>query len=111
MTQLDERGCVFILCVRSRSLLKSRRISGRLYEIRVHPIQSLHSGSSQSSGRTPNVFCSSTDTTLFNDLWHLGGGGGIQKTAGSICTKSVKVTKTFSVKDITINPVIKCYPS
>ncbi|MFT7809049.1 kinesin-like protein KIF14 isoform X2 [Arapaima gigas] len=27
---------------RSRSLLKSRRISGRLYEIRVHPIQSLH---------------------------------------------------------------------
>uniref|UniRef100_A0A3B4GTC5 Kinesin family member 14 n=1 Tax=Pundamilia nyererei TaxID=303518 RepID=A0A3B4GTC5_9CICH len=35
---------------RSRSLLKSRRISGRLYEIRVHPIQSLHSGSSQSAG-------------------------------------------------------------
>lgn len=36
---------------RSRSLLKSRRISGRLYEIRVHPIQSLHSGSSQSAGK------------------------------------------------------------
>uniref|UniRef100_A0A4W5NP66 Kinesin-like protein KIF14 n=1 Tax=Hucho hucho TaxID=62062 RepID=A0A4W5NP66_9TELE len=36
---------------RSRSLLKSRRISGRLYEIRVHPIQSLHnSNTSQSSG-------------------------------------------------------------
>ncbi|XP_048832905.1 kinesin-like protein KIF14 isoform X2 [Brienomyrus brachyistius] len=28
---------------RSRSLLKSRRISGRLYEIRVHPIQALNS--------------------------------------------------------------------
>uniref|UniRef100_A0A669C8G2 Kinesin-like protein KIF14 n=1 Tax=Oreochromis niloticus TaxID=8128 RepID=A0A669C8G2_ORENI len=37
---------------RSRSLLKSKRISGRLYEIRVHPIQSLHSGSSQSAGKT-----------------------------------------------------------
>uniref|UniRef100_A0AAQ5X3C1 Kinesin-like protein KIF14 n=1 Tax=Amphiprion ocellaris TaxID=80972 RepID=A0AAQ5X3C1_AMPOC len=36
---------------RSRSLLKSRRISGRLYEIRVHPIQSLHSGSLQSAGK------------------------------------------------------------
>uniref|UniRef100_A0A667XSG4 Kinesin-like protein KIF14 n=1 Tax=Myripristis murdjan TaxID=586833 RepID=A0A667XSG4_9TELE len=35
---------------RSRSLLKSRRISGRLYEIRVHPIQSLHNSSSQSTG-------------------------------------------------------------
>ncbi|XP_034035899.1 kinesin-like protein KIF14 [Thalassophryne amazonica] len=35
---------------RSRSLLKSRRISGRLYEIRVHPIQSLHNSSSQSGG-------------------------------------------------------------
>uniref|UniRef100_A0A8C9QWU7 Kinesin-like protein KIF14 n=1 Tax=Scleropages formosus TaxID=113540 RepID=A0A8C9QWU7_SCLFO len=34
---------------RSRSLLKSRRISGRLYEIRVHPIQSLHN-SSQHAG-------------------------------------------------------------
>uniref|UniRef100_A0A8C8E3E6 Kinesin-like protein KIF14 n=1 Tax=Oryzias sinensis TaxID=183150 RepID=A0A8C8E3E6_9TELE len=30
---------------RSRSLLKSKRISGRLYEIRVHPIQSLHTSS------------------------------------------------------------------
>ncbi|XP_077082754.1 kinesin-like protein KIF14 isoform X1 [Siphateles boraxobius] len=35
---------------RSRSLLKGRRISGRLYEIRVHPIQSLHCGPSQSTG-------------------------------------------------------------
>ncbi|XP_027145659.1 kinesin-like protein KIF14 isoform X1 [Larimichthys crocea] len=35
---------------RSRSLLKSKRISGRLYEIRVHPIQSLHNSSSQSAG-------------------------------------------------------------
>ncbi|KAM3619744.1 uncharacterized protein V6R79_012946 [Siganus canaliculatus] len=35
---------------RSRNLLKSRRISGRLYEIRVHPIQSLHNSSSQSTG-------------------------------------------------------------
>ncbi|XP_039591278.1 kinesin-like protein KIF14 isoform X1 [Polypterus senegalus] len=33
---------------RSRSLLKSRRISGHLYEIRVHPIQSLYN--SQYSG-------------------------------------------------------------
>ncbi len=40
--------------IRSRSLLKSRRISGRLYEIRVHPIQSLHNGSSQSAGKTLN---------------------------------------------------------
>ncbi|XP_061636315.1 kinesin-like protein KIF14 [Phyllopteryx taeniolatus] len=35
---------------RSRSLLKGKRISGRLYEIRVHPIQSLLKGSSQSDG-------------------------------------------------------------
>ncbi|XP_059923848.1 kinesin-like protein KIF14 [Gadus macrocephalus] len=35
---------------RSRSLLKSRRISGRLYEIRVHPIQSLLGASSTSTG-------------------------------------------------------------
>ncbi|XP_072245431.1 kinesin-like protein KIF14 [Leuresthes tenuis] len=35
---------------RSRSLLKSRRISGRLYEIRVHPIQSLHNSPSGSAG-------------------------------------------------------------
>ncbi|XP_035996965.1 kinesin-like protein KIF14 [Fundulus heteroclitus] len=34
---------------RSRSLLKTKRISGRLYEIRVHPIQSL-TKSSQSAG-------------------------------------------------------------
>lgn len=61
----------FILDIRSRSLLKSRRISGRLYEIRVHPIQSLHNGSSQSAGRTLNIFCSLTDTTFFNGLWHL----------------------------------------
>lgn len=32
-------------------MLKSRRISGRLYEIRVHPIQSLHNGPSQSAGK------------------------------------------------------------
>ncbi|XP_023660428.2 kinesin-like protein KIF14 isoform X1 [Paramormyrops kingsleyae] len=31
------------LKLKSRSLLKSRRISGRLYEIRVHPIQALNS--------------------------------------------------------------------
>uniref|UniRef100_A0A4W5MF70 Kinesin-like protein KIF14 n=1 Tax=Hucho hucho TaxID=62062 RepID=A0A4W5MF70_9TELE len=38
---------------RSRSLLKSRRISGRLFEIRVHPIQSLHNSNlSQSSGNS-----------------------------------------------------------
>uniref|UniRef100_A0A3P9JEB2 Kinesin-like protein KIF14 n=1 Tax=Oryzias latipes TaxID=8090 RepID=A0A3P9JEB2_ORYLA len=35
---------------RSRSLLKSKRISGRLYEIRVHPIQSLHTSSCQTAG-------------------------------------------------------------
>uniref|UniRef100_A0A3B3DVN8 Kinesin-like protein KIF14 n=1 Tax=Oryzias melastigma TaxID=30732 RepID=A0A3B3DVN8_ORYME len=35
---------------RSRSLLKSKRISGRLYEIRVHPIQSLHTASSHTAG-------------------------------------------------------------
>ncbi|TSW35252.1 Kinesin-like protein KIF14 [Bagarius yarrelli] len=35
---------------RSRSLLKSKRISGRLYEIRVHPIQSLNCTSSQATG-------------------------------------------------------------
>ncbi len=39
------------LWLRSRSLLKSRRISGRLYEIRVHPIQSLHCAPSQSTGK------------------------------------------------------------
>ncbi|XP_031715464.1 kinesin-like protein KIF14 [Anarrhichthys ocellatus] len=54
---------------RSRSLLKSRRISGRLYEIRVHPIQSLHNGSSQSAGlmgvaKPPSIHSSSTDSAL-----------------------------------------------
>ncbi|CAB1324716.1 unnamed protein product, partial [Coregonus sp. 'balchen'] len=54
----------------SRSLLKSRRISGRLYEIRVHPIQSLHkSNTSQSSGlmgvaKPPSLHPSSSDSTL-----------------------------------------------
>ncbi|XP_029987200.1 kinesin-like protein KIF14 isoform X2 [Sphaeramia orbicularis] len=42
---------------RSRSLLKSRRISGRLYEIRVHPIQSLHNGSSQSADSAVPGIC------------------------------------------------------
>ncbi|XP_044218088.1 kinesin-like protein KIF14 [Thunnus albacares] len=54
---------------RSRSLLKSRRISGRLYEIRVHPIQSLHNGSSQSAGlmgvaKPPSTRSSTTDSTM-----------------------------------------------
>uniref|UniRef100_A0A665X0C8 Kinesin-like protein KIF14 n=1 Tax=Echeneis naucrates TaxID=173247 RepID=A0A665X0C8_ECHNA len=54
---------------RSRSLLKSRRISGRLYEIRVHPIQSLHNSSSQSAGlmgvaKPPSTHPSSTDSAL-----------------------------------------------
>lgn len=47
---------LFFFCflwLRSRSLLKSRRISGRLYEIRVHPIQSLHCAPSQSTGKVP----------------------------------------------------------
>ncbi|KAK5869767.1 hypothetical protein PBY51_024460 [Eleginops maclovinus] len=53
---------------RSRSLLKSRRISGRLYEIRVHPIQSLHNSSSQSAGlmgvaKPPSTHSSSSDTS------------------------------------------------
>ncbi|KAJ8277956.1 hypothetical protein GJAV_G00082120 [Gymnothorax javanicus] len=52
---------------RSRSLLKSRRISGRLYEIRVHPIQSLHS--SQHSGlmgvnKPPSLRPSGSDSAL-----------------------------------------------
>lgn len=53
-----------LFCIRSRSLLKSRRISGRLYEIRVHPIQSLHNGSSQSAGkaRTKSLGCFLIDT-------------------------------------------------
>uniref|UniRef100_A0A673ZIF0 Kinesin-like protein KIF14 n=1 Tax=Salmo trutta TaxID=8032 RepID=A0A673ZIF0_SALTR len=55
---------------RSRSLLKSRRISGRLYEIRVHPIQSLHnSNTSQSSGlmgvaKPPSLHPNSLDSNL-----------------------------------------------
>ncbi|XP_041648181.1 kinesin-like protein KIF14 isoform X2 [Cheilinus undulatus] len=54
---------------RSRSLLKSRRISGRLYEIRVHPIQSLHNSSSQSTGlmgsaMPPSTHSSSTDSSM-----------------------------------------------
>uniref|UniRef100_A0A665X078 Kinesin-like protein KIF14 n=1 Tax=Echeneis naucrates TaxID=173247 RepID=A0A665X078_ECHNA len=58
-----------LCCIRSRSLLKSRRISGRLYEIRVHPIQSLHNSSSQSAGlmgvaKPPSTHPSSTDSAL-----------------------------------------------
>ncbi|XP_029286383.1 LOW QUALITY PROTEIN: kinesin-like protein KIF14 [Cottoperca gobio] len=54
---------------RSRSLLKSRRISGRLYEIRVHPIQSLHNSSSQSAGlmgvaKPPSTHFTSTDSAM-----------------------------------------------
>uniref|UniRef100_A0A673CME7 Kinesin-like protein KIF14 n=1 Tax=Sphaeramia orbicularis TaxID=375764 RepID=A0A673CME7_9TELE len=54
---------------RSRSLLKSRRISGRLYEIRVHPIQSLHNGSSQSAGlmgvpKPPSTHSISSDSAV-----------------------------------------------
>lgn len=54
---------------RSKSLLKSRRISGRLYEIRVHPIQSLHNGSSQTAGlmgvpKPPSTHLSSADLAM-----------------------------------------------
>ncbi|XP_057180878.1 kinesin-like protein KIF14 [Triplophysa rosa] len=54
---------------RSRSLLKSKRISGRLYEIRVHPIQSLHCGPSQSTGlmgmgKPPSLHSSTSDSAL-----------------------------------------------
>ncbi|XP_066503711.1 kinesin-like protein KIF14 [Hoplias malabaricus] len=54
---------------RSRSLLKSKRISGRLYEIRVHPIQSLHCSSSHSAGimgvsKPPSLNSSSSDSAL-----------------------------------------------
>ncbi|XP_041863265.1 kinesin-like protein KIF14 isoform X2 [Melanotaenia boesemani] len=54
---------------RSRSLLKSRRISGRLYEIRVHPIQSLLTGPSQSAGlmgvaKPPSTRSSTTDSAI-----------------------------------------------
>ncbi|XP_077391428.1 kinesin-like protein KIF14 isoform X2 [Festucalex cinctus] len=45
---------------RSRSLLKGKRISGRLYEIRVHPIQSLLQGSSHSDGLMGVVTAPST---------------------------------------------------
>uniref|UniRef100_A0A3Q2Y4N2 Kinesin-like protein KIF14 n=1 Tax=Hippocampus comes TaxID=109280 RepID=A0A3Q2Y4N2_HIPCM len=54
---------------RSRSLLKGKRISGRLYEIRVHPIQSLLKGSSHSDGlmgvaTPPSTRCSSTESSV-----------------------------------------------
>uniref|UniRef100_A0A8C2IJ84 Kinesin-like protein KIF14 n=1 Tax=Cyprinus carpio TaxID=7962 RepID=A0A8C2IJ84_CYPCA len=52
---------------RSRSLLKSRRISGRLYEIRVHPIQSLHCAPSQSTGlmsKPPPLHFRTSDSAL-----------------------------------------------
>ncbi|MCJ8737974.1 hypothetical protein PDJAM_G00030330 [Pangasius djambal] len=54
---------------RSRSLLKNRRISGRLYEIRVHPIQSLNCTSSQPTGlismsKPPSFHSSSSDSAL-----------------------------------------------
>ncbi|MEQ2217841.1 Kinesin-like protein kif14, partial [Xenoophorus captivus] len=54
---------------RSRSLLKTKRISGRLYEIRVHPIQSL-TNSSQSAGlmcgavRPPSNHTSTTEPAV-----------------------------------------------
>ncbi|XP_053737269.1 kinesin-like protein KIF14 [Synchiropus splendidus] len=54
---------------RSRSLLKSRRISGRLYEIRVHPIQSLNKEASQTTGlmgvnKPPSTHSSATDSAM-----------------------------------------------
>ncbi|XP_049575745.1 kinesin-like protein KIF14 isoform X1 [Syngnathus scovelli] len=54
---------------RSRSLLKSKRLSGRLYEIRVHPIQSLLKGSSHSDGlmgvaTPPSTHSRSTESSL-----------------------------------------------
>ncbi|XP_054645283.1 kinesin-like protein KIF14 isoform X2 [Dunckerocampus dactyliophorus] len=54
---------------RSRSLLKSKRISGRLYEIRVHPIQSLLKGSSHSDGlmgvaTPPSKHSSTTESAM-----------------------------------------------
>uniref|UniRef100_A0A673IXC8 Kinesin-like protein KIF14 n=1 Tax=Sinocyclocheilus rhinocerous TaxID=307959 RepID=A0A673IXC8_9TELE len=48
------------LWLRSRSLLKSRRISGRLYEIRVHPIQSLH----WLMNKPPSLHSSTSDSAL-----------------------------------------------
>uniref|UniRef100_A0A8C6Q697 Kinesin-like protein KIF14 n=1 Tax=Nothobranchius furzeri TaxID=105023 RepID=A0A8C6Q697_NOTFU len=47
----------------SRSLLKSKRISGRLYEIRVHPIQSL-SSSSHSAGKKLQPLSSTSDPAM-----------------------------------------------
>uniref|UniRef100_A0AAV2KUB8 Kinesin-like protein KIF14 n=1 Tax=Knipowitschia caucasica TaxID=637954 RepID=A0AAV2KUB8_KNICA len=54
---------------RSKSLLKSRRISGKLYEIRVHPIQSLLSGPSHSAGlmggpKPPSTCPTSADAAI-----------------------------------------------
>nr|XP_057929608.1 kinesin-like protein KIF14 [Doryrhamphus excisus] len=54
---------------RRRSLLKSKRLSGRLYEIRVHPIQSLLTGSSHSDGlmgvaTPPSKHSSSTQSAM-----------------------------------------------
>ncbi|XP_057696787.1 kinesin-like protein KIF14 [Corythoichthys intestinalis] len=54
---------------RSRSLLKGKRLSGRLYEIRVHPIQSLLKGSTLSDGlmgvaTPPTTTSSTTDSAM-----------------------------------------------
>ncbi|XP_077463203.1 kinesin-like protein KIF14 isoform X1 [Stigmatopora argus] len=54
---------------RSRSLLKGKRLSGRLYEIRVHPIQSLLKGSTHSDGlmgvaTPPSTSFSTTDSAV-----------------------------------------------
>uniref|UniRef100_A0A671NB82 Kinesin-like protein KIF14 n=1 Tax=Sinocyclocheilus anshuiensis TaxID=1608454 RepID=A0A671NB82_9TELE len=73
MRELDSNVSVFLifcfLWLRSRSLLKSRRISGRLYEIRVHPIQSLLCAPSQSTGKVAFIFTSdSALTTICKDL-------------------------------------------
>ncbi|KAL6108096.1 kif14 [Pungitius sinensis] len=77
---------------RSRSLLKSRRISGRLYEIRVHPIQSLHTGPSQSAGlmgaaQPPSTHSRSVDSAvpgickelIGQSVSRLRGGGGTEE--------------------------------
>uniref|UniRef100_A0AAY4EXC4 Kinesin-like protein KIF14 n=1 Tax=Denticeps clupeoides TaxID=299321 RepID=A0AAY4EXC4_9TELE len=56
---------------RSRSLLKSRRISGRLYEIRVHPIQSLHSPAPQATGKASSQNSSPSDSALPGICKHL----------------------------------------
>ncbi|XP_028818026.1 kinesin-like protein KIF14 isoform X2 [Denticeps clupeoides] len=52
---------------RSRSLLKSRRISGRLYEIRVHPIQSLHSPAPQATAGLIGVSKASSQNSSPSD--------------------------------------------